>query len=246
MDSKNPKASKSKKEVAEPKPFVLKPKKPTSPWIYFNNEILAKLKSEQGLDQKSAFTKSAEIWKGMSDEQKKPYLDKNKQDEERYKRQLAELEQKGYFTTEDGQKSTDLYVDPKKKYGETCVVPKKPLSAYLFYTTENVNSLKEKEGCTHPEAMKKCGELWNKLTPEEKKKYEEKHDNDVVRYKQQIEDLDKKGFFIMDDGSKSSDHQAKLKKRSKKGDAADAKAAKKQKKEKPAKDKPASESKESD
>ena len=41
--------------------------------------------------------------------------------------------------TEDGQKSTDLYVDPKKKYGETCVVPKKPLSAYLFYTTENVN-----------------------------------------------------------------------------------------------------------
>lgn len=34
----------------------------------------------------------------------------------------------------------------------------------------------------------------------------------------------------MDDGSKSSDHQAKLKKRAKKGDA-DAKAAKKQKKE---------------
>lgn len=226
MDSKNPKASKTKKETAEQKPFVLKPKKPTSPWIYFNNQILAKLKSEQGLDQKSAFTKSAEIWKGMSDEAKKPYLDKNKQDEERYKRQLAELESKGYFTTEDGQKSTDLYVDPKKKYGETCVVPKKPLSAYLFYTTENVNSLKEKEGCTHPEAMKKCGELWNKLSEDEKKKYEQKHDKDVLRYKQQIEDLDKKGFFIMDDGSKSSDHQAKLKKRSKKGDA-DAKAAKK-------------------
>lgn len=44
MDSKGTKASKSKKEVAEPKPFVLKPKKPTSPWIYFNNEILSKLK----------------------------------------------------------------------------------------------------------------------------------------------------------------------------------------------------------
>ena len=136
--------------------------------------------------------------------------------------------------TEDGQKSTDLYVDPKKKYGETCVVPKKPLSAYLFYTTENVNSLKEKEGCTHPEAMKKCGELWNKLTPDGKKVYEEKHDGDVVRYKQQVEDLDKKGYFIMDDGSKSSDHQAKQKKRAKKSEASDGKAAKKLKKEKAA------------
>lgn len=79
--------------------------------------------------------------------------------------------------------------------------------------------------------MKKCGELWNKLTPDEKKKYEDKHDKDVLRYKGQIQDLDKKGFFIMDDGSKSSDHQAKLKKRSKKGDGADGKATKKQKKE---------------
>merc|ERR1712151_368964 len=97
-----------------------------------------------------------------------------KQDEERYKRQLAELEQNGFFMTEDGQKSTDLYVDPKKKYGESCVVPKKPLSAYLFYTTENVNTLKEKEGCTHPEATKKGGELWNKLDAASKKVYEDK------------------------------------------------------------------------
>lgn len=82
--------------------------------------------------------------------------------------------------------------------------------------------------------MKMCGELWNKLTPEEKKKYEEKHDEDVVRYKQQIEDLDKKGFFMMSDGTKSSDHQAKLKKRSKKSEASDGKPSKKQKKEKAA------------
>lgn len=127
----------------------------------------------------------------MTDEQKKPYLDKSKQDEQRYQRQLKELEQNGFFMTEDGIKSTDLRVDPKKKYGETCVVPKKPLSAYLFYTTENVNKIKEKEGCTHPEAMKKCGELWNKLQPDEKKTYEDKHDKDALRYKRQSDDLDK-------------------------------------------------------
>lgn len=111
----------------------------------------------------------------MTEDQKKPYLEKSKQDEERYKRQLTELDQNGFFMTEDGIKSTDLKVDPKKKYGELCVVPKKPLSAYLFYTTENVNKIKEKEGCTHPEAMKKCGELWNKLNAEDRKTYEDKH-----------------------------------------------------------------------
>lgn len=107
------------------------------------------------------------------------------------------------------------------------MVPKKPLSAYLFYTQENVNQLKEKEGCTHPEAMKKCGELWNKLEGDAKKVYEDKHDKDVLRYKGQAEDLDKKGYFIMDDGTKSSEHTAKLKKRAKKSDASDAKALKK-------------------
>jgi hypothetical protein len=64
-----------------------------------------------------------------------------------------------------------LKVDPKKKYGDDVVLPKKPLSAYLFYTTENVNLLKEKLGCSHTDAMKKCGEIWNGLNTEEKKKY---------------------------------------------------------------------------
>jgi len=45
--------------------------------------------------------------------------------------------------TADGEKSTDLKVNPKKKYGPDVVLPKRPLSAYLFYTTENVNKIKD-------------------------------------------------------------------------------------------------------
>lgn len=70
-------------------------------------------------------------------------MDKNKLDEERYKRQLAELEEKGFFITDDGTKSTEVKVDLKKMFGDTALLPKKPLSAYLFYTTANVNLLKE-------------------------------------------------------------------------------------------------------
>lgn len=168
-------------EAKSKEPFVLKPKKPTSAWIYFNTETVAKLKAE-GMDQKEAFGKSAEIWKTLSENQKKPYSDKAKQDESRYQAQLKELETKGFFMTADGQKSTDLFVDPKKKYGSSCMLPKKPLSAYLFYTTENVNKIKEKDGCSHPEAMKKCGEIWNSLSDAEKQKYYDMHSKDVVRY----------------------------------------------------------------
>ena len=45
--------------------------------------------------------------------------------------------------------------------------------------------------------MKKCGQFWNDLKPDEKAVYENKHAQDTERYKKQCEDLDKNGFFIM-------------------------------------------------
>ena len=61
--------------------------------------------------------------------------------------------------------------------------------------------------------MKRCGEIWSKFSDKEKKKYNDLHDKDVKRYDKQLMELHKKGFFIMNDGSKSSDHQAKIKKK---------------------------------
>jgi hypothetical protein len=70
-----------KKEEAKKEAFVLKPKKSTSAWIYFNSETVAKLKSEQNMEQKAAFGKSAEIWKGLTEAEKEPYSAKAKDDE---------------------------------------------------------------------------------------------------------------------------------------------------------------------
>jgi len=54
------------------------------------------------MSQKEAFVKSAEIWKGLTDEEKIPHEAKHKVDVERCKKQAADLKEKGYFTTEDG------------------------------------------------------------------------------------------------------------------------------------------------
>jgi hypothetical protein len=56
MESKKEKKAESKAPKSDQKPevkkeeFVLKPKKATSPWIFFNNEMVAKLKNEKGMD----------------------------------------------------------------------------------------------------------------------------------------------------------------------------------------------------
>ena len=84
METKKEKKSKAKAKDEAPKiqekkeDFVLKPKKATSPWIYFNNEMVAKLKSEKGRDQKEAFAKSAEVWKGLTENEKEVYIAKSK------------------------------------------------------------------------------------------------------------------------------------------------------------------------
>lgn len=68
------KAAKAVKSYKIP-PNVLKPKKPSSAWIFFNNEQVLKLKKEANFDQKTAFAKSATLWKTLSDDEKKPYFD---------------------------------------------------------------------------------------------------------------------------------------------------------------------------
>ena len=56
METKKEKKAKAKetketKKIQEKKEeYVLKPKKATSPWSYFNNEMVAKLKNEKGMD----------------------------------------------------------------------------------------------------------------------------------------------------------------------------------------------------
>ena len=103
--------------------------------------------------------------------------------------------------------------DVKKKYAKDVVKPKRPLSAYLFYSTQNVSLIKEKEKISHPLAMAKAGEAWNKMNDKQKKKYNDMHSKDVARFESQMKELDTKGYFMMDDGSKSSDHIAKVKKK---------------------------------
>ena len=79
----------------------------------------------------------------------------HEEDKLRHERQTAELKKKGYFTLDDGSKSTDAenvkMLQPKKKKTtsgedeEEVLVhePKRAMSAWLYYNGEQTKILKE-------------------------------------------------------------------------------------------------------
>jgi len=190
----------------------MKPKRGLSAYLYFNGDAVAKFK-EEGHNHKDAFKMAGDKWKTLSDKEKEPFMKMQATDQARYEKQLAELEKNGYFM-QDGVKSTDMVnLDPKKKYGPDVLLPKRALGSYMYFTQDRTKSIAEKEKIPWTEATKRAGEIWSKLSEKEKKPYEDKHAKDEIRYQKQMDDLMKKGFFLLDDGTKSSDQKAKQKKK---------------------------------
>lgn len=82
------------------------PKKASTSWIFFNIKVSAKFRAEGKI--KEAFTLSSEAWQKSTEEQKAPYLKMANEDQKRVVRQTDELKKRGYYTLNDGSKSTDF------------------------------------------------------------------------------------------------------------------------------------------
>ena len=63
--------------------------------------------------------------------------------------------------------------------------------------------------------MSKAGSNWNAMTDDEKKKYNELHDADKNRYEKQLTEWKAKGYYLMEDGMKSSELAPRYKKKEK-------------------------------
>ena len=120
---------------------------------------------------------------------------------------MKEFETKGYFTTKDGVKSSDLLrkgaLDILKKNND--VMPKQPLSDSRLFAIENVPKIMERKGFNQTESAKICSTMWDEVSSKGKKKYQDLHDKDVQRYQKQLLELQTYGFFTLENGSKSTD-----------------------------------------
>jgi hypothetical protein len=53
--------------------------------------------------------------------------------------------------------------------------------------------------------MAAAGKKWNELEEKQKAKYVAMHEEDKQRQAKQVADLKSKGYFVLEDGSKSTD-----------------------------------------
>ena len=150
----------------------------------------------------------------MTDAQKKPSEAQQAQDKVRYERQIKEFEEKGHFTNADGSICTATTgssapkMDPRKKFGDDVVQPKKPLSPYIIFVQKIQADVRKEmsESTPYKDVIRKCGEKWKQLSEEEKKPYMEAQEKDKQRYQKELNHLMTHGYFLMEDGSKSSDY----------------------------------------
>lgn len=148
----------------------------------------------------------------MTDKEKEPYFQLGREDKIRYDKQTLDLYTQGYFTTEDGTKSTDLPVDPVKKYGPDVFLPKKQKTSFCCFLAQNSKLIREKNpSLSGVDLMAEAQKIWKNMSESQKAPYVEDAKEDLKRYHQQMDDLNKNGFFIMPDGSKSSAHRNKKK-----------------------------------
>jgi hypothetical protein len=140
-------------------------------------------------------------------------------DKVRYEKQCAEKEKKGYFLLADKTKSTDpdnakLFKKKVKKGSEDEeeqakeLQPKRANSAYIFFSNEHREELlKKNPDYPQKEIMSAAGKRWGEMDEAEKKKYNDMNAKDKLRQEKQLTDLKSRGYFVLEDGSKSTDEK---------------------------------------
>jgi hypothetical protein len=91
--------------------------------------------------------------------------------------------------------------------------PPRVLTPYIFFTTDVVPKIRAEKNCSNVDAMREAGARWNQLSEEGKAPYVEKTNKDKVRFDEQMKMFNSKGYFMLADGTKSTDYEGKQKKK---------------------------------
>lgn len=155
------------------------PKKARSAYTYFGNDMRETIKAENS-DLSFAETNKllGERWKALDSDDKQKYEDMAAEDKKRYKKEMAN------YTPPDASRDKKGKTKAKKDPN----APKKPMSSFMYFSTETRPKIKaENPGISFGELGKKAGELFRNLTQEEKKVYEKKAATDKIRYEKEME-----------------------------------------------------------
>jgi len=150
-----------------------KPKRNRSAFILFSIDLRTKIKNKEleDLNPNDKFVKIAEMWKSISDEERKIYEERARKEKERYTVELNDF----------------CKIYPSEPIQRPRNHIKKPCNAYGFY----LRAMKEEIRKEHPkmrmcEVLRVVSEKWKNLTPEDKQIYEKKAEAGRKNFKVQM------------------------------------------------------------
>lgn len=159
---------------------------PRTAWLYFLQA------SRNGESYSKLCKKLSVIWKGLSNEQKEPYYQKERKDVERYKREESLLNERDRKILKKIRK--------RRRQEKAENFPKRPLSAYQLFLKDYRPKIKEKNPeFTFSQIGKELGKQWKEINIEEKKQYSEIATIESERYKREKQiHLTEYGFIYRD------------------------------------------------
>lgn len=151
-------------------------------------------------------------WSTITPEKRNELNELAEKEIQRYQNEMDQLETLGYFINAQGEKSIDLMLK-NPKFHDDVVLPKKPKTAFLFFSKTEGKLMKQ----SNPELKmtdisKICGQKWKTLTKEDLIPYQKLSDEDHIRYDNEKRQLLTVGYFIDQQGVKSTDRQLNQKK----------------------------------
>jgi len=159
-----------------------KPKKAQSGYMFFINQERQNIIKKYNLNSSKIAEvagKAGEVWKGMSEAEKKPYEDMAAKDKLRHEKESAAyVPDPSQFVTKKGAKPEK---DPN--------APKRATTGYFFFLGENRAKIIAEHNLNASkiaEVTKKAGELWGGMSDAQKKPYMDKAEADKSRYEREM------------------------------------------------------------
>jgi len=170
------------------------PKRAMSSFMFFANDKRPLLRKDHPDMKITEIGKElGRMWKDLTDEERKPYMQQAEEDKVRYSR-----EKENYSPPSDSSESSDddrgrrSSGEPakkkRKKKKKDPNKPKRSMSSFMFFANEKRNQVREENPSLKiTEIGKKLSELWKEISPEEKQRFIDMAEKDKDRYKKAIE-----------------------------------------------------------
>lgn len=160
----------------------------------FGDEIIKAQKTKP--DNSERFGLISEAFKEITDDQKKKIAEFKKKDEKRFKDQMKEYEEKGYYMMENGKRSNQAADSKNPAY------PRKVANEFMMFSKLFGNDLVEKSG-KKVDLAGRAGIIkaaFDKMASDHRKKLDKAIVEDKKRFEKQLKEFEEKGFYINEDG----------------------------------------------